>query len=239
MAQHMQHALPPHLQKYQNSSTPVPRHIEKAMADHMKKSAPAHLRQYVDSYVQQRVVAPTHPVNAPAAGGFAVPHPVPSAPTGQTLHSSYAPPTPAGSQPQSPTIPAPLSAPVTPPGVAPASQTPQINEPNYDFILSPQAPRKPSWSLPGGTSILSRFIIFGGGLVVLLIVAAILKSLLFNNGDSYKPLITVAQDQQQLMHLAENASQEPGLSTANQNFAATVQFALKSSQTKTDRKSVV
>ena len=74
-----------------------------------------------------------------------------------------------------------------------------------------------------------RAIYFGGGLLVLLIIFLIVKGILSNNPGAAL-FTSIAQDQQELIHLATNAGKQPGLTTSNQNFAATSQSSLTSAQ---------
>lgn len=104
---------------------------------------------------------------------------------------------------------------------------PQQPAPNYDFILSPAAPpkRRPL----GGGSMLSRLLLVGGILVVLMIVFVVIKNLA-SGPSNYPVLLTVAQDQQELIHLSTAAGQQQTLATAAKNFATTAQFGLTSQQ---------
>jgi hypothetical protein len=76
-----------------------------------------------------------------------------------------------------------------------------------------------------------RALFIAGGLLVLVIIFAIIKGL-FGGGSDFTPYITVAQEQQELIHLATDATKEQqGVSVANQNFASTTQLSMTSSQT--------
>jgi flagellar basal body-associated protein FliL len=87
-------------------------------------------------------------------------------------------------------------------------------------------------SLPGGKSLLGRLIIAFGGLLVLIILFSVVKGLLTPKVFSLPSFVSVAQDQQEMIHLATTASQQQanGLSTANKNFAVTAQLSLTSAQ---------
>jgi hypothetical protein len=108
------------------------------------------------------------------------------------------------------------------PGQPPqSSASPQPSQP-YDFITNPPSPQRPS--LLGNSSLPIRIALISGGLLVLLI-----KSLI--GGNSNLPLfVTVAEDQQEMVHLATNAALQKDLSVNNQNFAATAKTSLSSTQ---------
>lgn len=112
----------------------------------------------------------------------------------------------------------------------PYSPAPPSQPHEYEFITNPgQPPRRPINLLPGGTSLPLRIAIVGGGIFALLIIFLIIKGLLSGGGNT-EALTTVAQDQQQMIHLATNATQQSGLSTTNENFATTAQVTLTSAQ---------
>jgi hypothetical protein len=73
----------------------------------------------------------------------------------------------------------------------------------------------------------------GGGLVVLLILFSIVKGLL-GGGSNLTPFISIAQDQQELIHLTTNATQQQSqgqsMTTIDQNFAITSQLSITSAQ---------
>lgn len=75
-----------------------------------------------------------------------------------------------------------------------------------------------------------RALLAAGGLLVLVIIFVIIKSLFGGGGSNLTLFVGVAQDQQELIHLATNASQEKSLTANDQNFAATAQLSLASSQ---------
>lgn len=101
----------------------------------------------------------------------------------------------------------------------------------YDFFMDPPPPPKRSL-LPGGGSLLSRVAVIGVGLILLIIAFSVVKGFLTpkSNLDS---IISVAQDQQALVHLSQTAIEQPtnGLSkTANKNYALTAQASLTSAR---------
>jgi hypothetical protein len=116
------------------------------------------------------------------------------------------------------------------PSYPPAPSTPQPSD--YSFITNPAPPPKPGLSLPGNSSVV-RLIIALAGLLVLIIIFAVIKSAL--SGSSNQPaLLSVAQDQQEIIHLTTNVTQNSqgqlNVSTASQNFAATARLASTTAQ---------
>jgi hypothetical protein len=226
--QHMQQSMPAHLKKYVNSDRPtyIPQHAEKQIAQYMDKKMPAHLKSYTGAYMQQRIVQPST-----ARPNIAQPAtPAPHAPVPDPLRRGHS--IPYGSQHtvELDTLPeaTPLfqaDQPATPPE-QPAAPAPQGS--NYDFITSPEQPKR-RLSLPGGDSKLKKVLFAAGGLLVLMIIFVVLKGVLA--GSSNLPLfVGIAEDQQELIHLVTNAKQQPDLSSDNQNFVATAQLSLSSSQ---------
>lgn len=112
-------------------------------------------------------------------------------------------------------------------------------QPDYGFIMEPPKPARRGLNLPGfnpGGSMLIRGAIALGGLLVLLIIFLIIKSLLSGGGNT-QALITVGQDQQQMIHIITNGpgqaaqqAAQTALSPADQNFAATAQASLTSAR---------
>jgi hypothetical protein len=108
---------------------------------------------------------------------------------------------------------------------------PPVQPHEYEFITNPgKPPRGPANLLPSGASLPIRIAIVAGGLLVLLIIFVIIKGLLSGGGNA-DALVTVAQDQQQIVHLTTKANEQTGLSTINQNFAVTAQATVTSAQT--------
>jgi len=198
-------------QFYHNRHTYVPPRVEKAMARKLEQSLPASMKKFVGPYMEQTVVSPGMAGNA------------------ATLHSPSFTPHPVNPyEPTQPTAQQPTPAePAQPP--APGSE--------YEFIVNPQVPKKtgPAISLPllsGINPTLSRIIIAAGGLVLLLIVFSVLKGLLTSPPANMALLTSVAQDQQEIIHLTNSATeqQQTPVSTTNKNFAATAQLSVLSSQ---------
>jgi hypothetical protein len=107
---------------------------------------------------------------------------------------------------------------------------PQPHE--YDFLVNSQKPPKRSLNLlPSNSSMPIRIAVVVGGLLILIIVFSIIRSVLSGGGNT-PALTTVAQDQQEIIHLTQNATQgqQISLSTTNQNFAVTADASLTSAQ---------
>lgn len=147
---------------------------------------------------------------------------------------------PYGSQPPPVQPDAPPAAPggpvITPtqPPAAPAQPAaPADPDQPYSFITgSEPAPKRSLMrSLPGSSSVLGRIGIMAGGLLIALILILILRSVVSGGGVNAAVLLTVAQDQQAMIHLTDNASEEQSLSGADKNFVATLHTSVKSSQT--------
>jgi hypothetical protein len=108
-------------------------------------------------------------------------------------------------------------------------QAPLPQQHDYEFIVNPGArPKRTPLSLPGG-SLLKRVLVACGALFGLIVLIIIIKGLL-GGGTDFTSFITVAQDQQELIHLSTNATQQQGLDTTSQNFAITAQLSLTSAQ---------
>jgi len=97
---------------------------------------------------------------------------------------------------------------------------------DYDFIMNPQKPSKKI--LPTGNSLVQRIAIVGGGLVILLIVGIVFMSILSSDGsEKTENLLTVAQEQTELIRIAtEGSKNATGLPA--QNLAQTVQASITS-----------
>ncbi|HMH31092.1 MAG TPA: hypothetical protein VK534_01295 [Methylomirabilota bacterium] len=236
IAQHMQRSMPANLKKYSGANKPayVPRHIEKQMAQHMEKTMPNHLKQYSGAYMQQKVIQPNQvgpsPVNQGPAGLPSRP-PTPdltrlshSISTGEQFTASLGQAT--SSQPGQVVTP---SAPQPQPQQPQQAQVPgQAPEP-FDFIMNPAPPPKKSF-LPSTDSLLKRVLIFSGLALVLLFGFVFLRGL-FAGGSNMTQFVSIAQEQQAMIHLTENAGKQPNTSVGTQNFTATAQLSLTSSQT--------
>jgi hypothetical protein len=224
----------------------IPDSVQQAMTKQLEHAVPAHMKKYAGAYVQQNLVAPggqapmgTGKVSGPPPGYKPVTH----LPRTNHFHQ-YKPQTPSKAdsfvmpdQPAASPAAQPPNQPVAPPQLVPQQIQPAVDQAappinpggNYDFFMAGEIPQATKRSLPGN-SLISRLAIAGGGLVVLIVVFTVVKSLLA--GSSALPYYTsVMQDQQALVHLSTNALQQEDLNTTNQNFAATAQLTLDSSQT--------
>lgn len=229
--------------KSQNRHQYVPPHVQQQMAKQLQQNVPKHMQQYVGAFMEQNVVHPNKYGN-PLAGMSTTGN----NPTGRP--TTYKPVThlPRDSHYQQyrdpntpptdlyPAQPEPAAGTGQPDdqqqyGHYPQQPSPQPQQP-YDFIMNPEQP-KPGRGLPGlNSSLPVRIGIFAGGLLVLLIIFTVVRNLLA--GPSVMPyFVSVAQQQQELIHLASNvtnAGQTQNISTGNQNFAATAQLSLSTSQ---------
>jgi hypothetical protein len=239
MVGHVQQSMPAHLKKYRGGNTYIPQHAQAEMAQHLENSLPPHMKQYAGAYMQQNVIAPSlarrSAVRAPVAppDSSAVPH----APVVQPELQQNVPEQAAGAvvrpdtavQPSTPSQNPVVGGPQASYAVS-VSQN-QSPDQSYAFIDNPvKAPKQsPLAALPGSSSIIVRIGLIAGGLIVLVIIFAVLRGLLSNTPD-LTSFVTVAQEQQELIHLVTNAGQQDGLTASNQNLAATMQASLTSSQ---------
>jgi len=105
---------------------------------------------------------------------------------------------------------------------------------DYSFILEPATPPpKPKFSM-GGSSTLTRSLQALGVVVVLLVAFVIVKDVLGSSGGGVDTaaMLTVAADQQELVHLVTNVYQKPHLSSTTINSSVTIQLTATDSQRK-------
>ncbi len=243
MNQHMQGTMPAHLKRYMGEGAYVPSHAQRAINDHMQSTMPAHLKQYAGAYMEQQVLNPN------AAPG-AVTSPKPQAPVPDRMrldHSSVATTQYDAKFNNSLFAPDPQAAPPAPPRQPQAQPQPVVSggetppadpsSPDYGFIVQPPKPPRRGLSLPGlsgGSSLVVRIIVVLGGLLILLIIFAVIKGLLGGGGNT-QALVTVGQDQQEMIHIltgtGQIGQQQAVLSDSNQNFSATAKLSLTSAQT--------
>lgn len=246
IAQHMEKSMPAHMKQYVGAymqQRMVDPHITTPSVLHQSATpqftAPGPVQHEVlvphlprqDQFHQPQGQRPAQPTSTIMPGSTVYPaaagSPQPVSPPGQP--AAPAPPQPYPAPPNLGQPLGPPQAPMYPGGVA-ESPVPQAQA--YDFITNPGAPARQPFKLPGGDSIVKRVGIIAGGLVVLLILFVVIKGLF--SGSSNLPLfVSVAQDQHELIHLATNASQQQGITTGDQNFAATAQLSLTSAQAAT------
>jgi hypothetical protein len=118
------------------------------------------------------------------------------------------------------------------PSNSPYQPVPPPQPHEYDFLVNAQKPPKRSFKLPGSSSLPLRIAVVAGGLLILIIIFSIIKSALSGGGNT-QALITVGQDQQQIIHITDaitQGDQQTTLSGTNQNFAVTANAALTSAQ---------
>ena len=108
---------------------------------------------------------------------------------------------------------------------APAPQ----HHPDYNFIMDPTSPRAKKINLPT-SSLMGRVAIVAGGLTVLFIVFIVFKSILGGSGSNSAAMVSVAQQQQVLIHISTAVKQQPGISIATQNSSATIFATMTSAQ---------
>lgn len=228
MAQQVQQNMPAHLKKYtQGNNAYVPKHIEKAMTQHVQETMPTHMKKYAGAYVQKQIIAPQTANAMPQSSARLARRPPVPNPLRQDHYQT------AGEQ-----FNARLGASAAPVG-DPAAQTQAVypdgqagpqasSSPQYDFIVNPEKPSR-NFSLPGGSSMAVRIGLVAGALIVLFILFSIARGLL-SSAPNLEPFVGIAQDQQELLHLANSTNQQTNLTTANQNFSITAQLALADSQ---------
>jgi hypothetical protein len=216
-------------QQYKEKHTYIPPRVERAMAQRMQQTLPAHMKKYTEAYIQQNVAShdAATPGGSPRPEPSFNPHPAMFHKPYQTVSDhveTQSEPAQSGLPEQSAVGLQGQQSPAQPP-------QPPANPPGSPYDFMTMNPEKPSrkFSLPGGSSLASRALVIGGGLLMLFIIFAILKSL-FGSGSDFTPFISVAQDQQELVHLTTAATQQQGISTASQNFAATTQLTIGSAQ---------
>jgi len=200
-----------------NRSTYIPEHVKVQMEKQMQRNLPGHLKQYAGAYMQQHVYDPSMNGGAsrPMQSGAPPPsyHPVTHLPRESHYVQYEGDSTQADGQPP--------------------QEQPNSNfspEQAYDFINDPApSPSRRSMFL-SNSSLPARIAIFGGALVVVLILFVVIKGF-FGGGSATPGYVTVAQDQQELLHLIKSTESQQDLSTANSNFVATASLSLGTSQT--------
>jgi hypothetical protein len=215
--------------------TRVPPRVQQIMTKKLERSVPGYMKQYIGPYMQQNVV---HPSIGGGPQGGVMPSVVVAPPTlhpntGESWRQNHFRPTnsqtPGGVVTPSQPTPTQPTADVQ---IAPGQPLPRPAEP-YGFITDPEAVPKKQFSPPGAGSLISRVAYVAGGLLILLIVFSFVKGLL-SGGSNLTPFLSVAQDQQEIVHLTTNAAQQnqqTALSVTTQNFIATAQLSIASNQT--------
>jgi hypothetical protein len=121
------------------------------------------------------------------------------------------------------------------PNQPPAQQTPssQYHE-GYDFIMNSDKPTRKSRglpSLPGLNPIIGRVLVVAIGLLFLIIIFAVIKNIA-SGPSNYPALLSVLQDQNELLHIAGTADTEPDISVNNQSFVSTINLVVGDSSSK-------
>lgn len=113
---------------------------------------------------------------------------------------------------------------------SPVNSAPAGHHPSYDFIMSPGQEKRSGQlpKLPGTGTLVGRLAVAFGALLVLIIGYAIISSALAGPSN-VAALEAVGQDQTEMIHISNNATQEPDISTPNLNFASTLNLVLGSS----------
>lgn len=131
-------------------------------------------------------------------------------------------------QPQYPYEPPKPEAPQQPPVVVPPTGP---EHPAYDFIINNQAPKRgPGFSLPGLSSPLLTRVLALVGVVFVVVILLIIISAVAKGPSDASQLTAAVQDQQEILHLASEATQQPSLSSANQSLVVTLTAAVGTSQ---------
>ena len=109
------------------------------------------------------------------------------------------------------------------------SQADQTHHPNYEFIMNPTAVRT-GGSFSSSSSLIKRVVVVAAGLIVLLIIFVIAKNVLTSTGSNAAALLSVAQEQQELIHLSASATKQPGIALSTLNSSTTITASVTSAQ---------
>lgn len=227
MNQQMQRGLPAHLQQYVGANKPavVPQRAQAELTAHMQKVMPEHLKQYAGAYVEQNVMS-RPAAAAPMTGRPPIPDRL------NLSHSGEVAAEQANAQFLN-LFQSDRPAPPVPPGpeYGPGPQPPAASDPTstYEFIMSPQQPKRPGLFNFGSVSTRVRIAVVAGAVILLLILFVGIKNMLAGSNTSIPNMVNVAQDQQELIHLATDGVQH-AVSDSTKNFAVTAQASLMSEQ---------
>jgi hypothetical protein len=120
-----------------------------------------------------------------------------------------------------------------------APQPPQHNpgDPNdpYAFIMNNGVPQPTGkFNLPKGNSTLQRALIFGGGFLLLIIVGSMALSVLSGGNGHNEQLLTLAQEQTEIVRIADLAQNERAVrSSTTQNLASSTSLSVNTSKLQT------
>jgi hypothetical protein len=260
MSQHMQNTAPAHLKKYVGNGAYVPQHAQKALAAHMDKTMPGHMKQYAGAYLQQKVDSGTirqHVVpTGPSVGPAPLPDKLNLSHSGAVTASQYeakfynnlfasdqqgqrAPGQQPGQQFQPGPQPGQQSYPPQlqqspqqdPYGQQPPQQP--MHPQAYEFIMQPGQPKRRGGFSFGGSSLPIKILAVLAGILVVVLVANAFRGVLGGGSANTAELISVAQDQQSIIHLTAQITEQNQLrniSVSAQNFTMTANLGLTSQQ---------
>jgi len=80
------------------------------------------------------------------------------------------------------------------------------------------------------SSLMKRILVVAVGLFILLILFVGVKNLIGSSSSNAASLLSVAQDQQELLHIATNASQQAGVSISTLNSTSTISASIGSQE---------
>jgi hypothetical protein len=101
--------------------------------------------------------------------------------------------------------------------------------PDYNFIVNPTVAKKTGPKLPSTGSMIGRTAIVLILILVVLMAFVVIKSLV-SKPSSATGLVSIAQDQQAIVHVATAAATQTGISTTTLNSAVTAQASVASDQ---------
>lgn len=107
-------------------------------------------------------------------------------------------------------------------------QTPPPPTPNYDFFMNPAPPPKRSL-IPTGSSLKQRVIVVVGGGVALMILIIIFSSVFLGNHTNTTSLVTIAQQQNELVRVATEGDQQATQQTTK-NLVLNIELGLTTNQ---------
>lgn len=249
MTRHMQQNMPAHLKKYVGENAAyVPKHMEATLAKQMERNMPAHLKQYSGAYMQQQVIQPntTRLQNPSTPGGQHSVHGSIEPQVNPASHRVFKPPAQGvdthkmyDDYQQNQQAQSGASNGFQPAGYQ-SGNAQQFNpgqqngnyDPNdpYSFILNPEQPKPSKFNF--NASLPVKILAGLGALVVILIVGSIIKGIVFGGGGIPESYVSVAQDQQAMLAILNDRSNQQNLNNSTQAFAITAQMSLASSQSK-------
>jgi len=250
MGQHLQQSLPNHLKQYVGADKPayIPPRIERELNQQMQKNMPAHLKEYSGAYMQQHIIAPSA-TTVPASTQMTARPPAPdmrrighSLPGGEQAKAHWADlsnptthPSPASmsfagqQQPQQvPQQPSPLQSQLPEQQYGDPASTNQPYHQQFDFIMSPNAPKQGGVPFMSGNKRLRVALLAVGALVILAIIGSLLSSLTKPKFDS-AGLVSITQRQAEIVRIANIAATTSNSSTTL-NSAYTIKLSVGSAE---------